>query len=635
MIIISCNNISLSFGDKRIIENALFSVDETDKIGLVGVNGAGKSTLFKIIGGVMPPDSGDIFIAKDKKIGYLEQHSGLDSSKSIWDEMLSAFSDLIELEQRINAIQQKMSMEEDKQTLAALMAQYDMFMHAFNRAGGYAYNSRIKGILRGLGFEDHQFQLPIATLSGGQKTKIALAKLLVEEPDILLLDEPTNHLDIKALEWLEEFLKGYDKCVFVISHDRYFLDAVTTKTIEIENCDCTLYNGNYSTYMEKKRTNREIQQRHYENQQKDIARMEATITKFKQWNREKSIKRAESKQKALDKIERLEAPKASPAKVSIAFKTDTTSGKDVLSVKNMTKRYPGKCLFEDISFNIQRGEKIFLLGPNGCGKSTLLKILTDKLDKNCGHFEYGHKVQMGYYDQEQEDLNICNNVIDEVWNAHEKLTQTEVRNALAAYLFKGDDVFKPISVLSGGEKSRVALLKLLLSGANLLILDEPTNHLDINAREALEQSLQDYDGTVFAVSHDRYFINKLSTRVLEINNGSLIDYPGSYSAYVQHKKQGKKKDDIPQSQNKGPSSKLAYEKEKQAKAAQRKMERQFKETEQEIMEIETRLEEIEREMTSEHIGSDHQKLSDLYDEQSTLQKRLEKLYDLWEELSSD
>ena len=635
MIIISCNNISLSFGDKRIIENALFSVDETDKIGLVGVNGAGKSTLFKIIGGVMPPDSGDIFIAKDKKIGYLEQHSGLDSSKSIWDEMLSAFSNLIELEQRINAIQQKMSMEEDKQTLAALMAQYDMFMHAFNRAGGYAYNSRIKGILRGLGFEDHQFQLPIATLSGGQKTKIALAKLLVEEPDILLLDEPTNHLDIKALEWLEEFLKGYDKCVFVISHDRYFLDAVTTKTIEIENCDCTLYNGNYSTYMEKKRTNREIQQRHYENQQKDIARMEATITKFKQWNREKSIKRAESKQKALDKIERLEAPKASPAKVSIAFKTDTTSGKDVLSVKNMTKRYPGKCLFEDISFNIQRGEKIFLLGPNGCGKSTLLKILTDKLDKNCGHFEYGHKVQMGYYDQEQEDLNICNNVIDEVWNAHEKLTQTEVRNALAAYLFKGDDVFKPISVLSGGEKSRVALLKLLLSGANLLILDEPTNHLDINAREALEQSLQDYDGTVFAVSHDRYFINKLSTRVLEINNGSLIDYPGSYSAYVQHKKQGKKKDDIAQSQNKGPSSKLAYEKEKQAKAAQRKMERQFKETEQEIMEIETRLEEIEREMTSEHIGSDHQKLSDLYDEQSTLQKRLEKLYDLWEELSSD
>ncbi len=635
MIIISCNNISLSFGDKRIIENALFSVDETDKIGLVGVNGAGKSTLFKIIGGVMPPDSGDIFIAKDKKIGYLEQHSGLDSSKSIWDEMLSAFSDLIELEQRINAIQQKMSMEEDKQTLAALMAQYDMFMHAFNRAGGYAYNSRIKGILRGLGFEDHQFRLPIATLSGGQKTKIALAKLLVEEPDILLLDEPTNHLDIKALEWLEEFLKGYDKCVFVISHDRYFLDAVTTKTIEIENCDCTLYNGNYSTYMEKKRTNREIQQRHYENQQKDIARMEATITKFKQWNREKSIKRAESKQKALDKIERLEAPKSSPAKVSIAFKTDTTSGKDVLSVKNMTKRYPGKCLFEDISFNIQRGEKIFLLGPNGCGKSTLLKILTDKLDKNCGHFEYGHKVQMGYYDQEQEDLNICNNVIDEVWNAHEKLTQTEVRNALAAYLFKGDDVFKPISVLSGGEKSRVALLKLLLSGANLLILDEPTNHLDINAREALEQSLQDYDGTVFAVSHDRYFINKLSTRVLEINNGSLIDYPGSYSAYVQHKKQGKKKDDIAQSQNKGPSSKLAYEKEKQAKAAQRKMERQFKETEQEIMEIETRLEEIEREMTSEHIGSDHQKLSDLYDEQSTLQKRLEKLYDLWEELSSD
>lgn len=635
MIIISCNNISLSFGDKRIIENALFSVDETDKIGLVGVNGAGKSTLFKIIGGVMPPDSGDIFIAKDKKIGYLEQHSGLDSSKSIWDEMLSAFSDLIELEQRINAIQQKMSMEEDKQTLAALMAQYDMFMHAFNRAGGYAYNSRVKGILRGLGFEDHQFQLPIATLSGGQKTKIALAKLLLEEPDILLLDEPTNHLDIKALEWLEEFLKGYDKCVFVISHDRYFLDAVTTKTIEIENCDCTLYNGNYSTYMEKKRTNREIQQRHYENQQKDIARMEATITKFKQWNREKSIKRAESKQKALDKIERLEAPKSSPAKVSIAFKTDTTSGKDVLSVKNMTKRYPGKCLFEDISFNIQRGEKIFLLGPNGCGKSTLLKILTDKLDKNCGHFEYGHKVQMGYYDQEQEDLNICNNVIDEVWNAHEKLTQTEVRNALAAYLFKGDDVFKPISVLSGGEKSRVALLKLLLSGANLLILDEPTNHLDINAREALEQSLQDYNGTVFAVSHDRYFINKLSTRVLEINNGSLIDYPGSYSAYVQHKKQGKKKDDIAQSQNKGPSSKLAYEKEKQAKAAQRKMERQFKETEQEIMEIETRLEEIEKEMTSEHIGSDHQKLSDLYDEQSTLQKRLEKLYDLWEELSSD
>lgn len=636
MIILNCNNVSFSFGEKKIIENASFSIDETDKVGFVGINGAGKSTLFKIIRSVLRPDSGEVYMAKDKKTGCLEQDTGLNSSKSIWDELVSVYSDIIELENRIRQLQHQISLEKDENKLHAFMKQYDAFNEQFHQRGGYEYNSRVKGILRGLGFEDHQFDLKIEVLSGGQKTKLALAKLLLEEPDILLLDEPTNHLDIHSLEWLEEFLKSYPKCVFVISHDRYFLDAVTTKTLELENGKCTLYNGNYTTYIKKKEQNREIQQRHFENQQKEIARMEAMIEQLRRWNREKSIKQAESKQKALDKIERMDQPTALPEKLKIKFEINKTSGKEVLSVENLTKSYPGKPLFKNLSFEIRKGEKVFLLGPNGCGKSTLLKILEGKLDSDAGYFQYGQNVEKGYYDQEQEELDEKNSVIDEIWNTHDRLTQTEVRNALAAFFFKGDDVFKPISVLSGGEKSRVALLKIILSGANLLILDEPTNHLDIHSREALEESLQNYEGTILAVSHDRYFMNKLSTRILEMNETGLLDYTGDYSSFIDYKKRMARDTSISSNQNESTSaSKLAYEKEKEERAKRQKIEKQLKETEEEIVIIETRLEEIENQMMHQEVTSDHEKLAELYREQTDLQSRLEKLFERWEQLENE
>ncbi len=631
MIVLNCSNLTFAFGDKLIVENASFSINHTDKVGIVGINGAGKTTLFKIIFKILYPESGMLYIPNDKKIGYLQQNTDLTSNKTIWDELACCFKEVITLERRIFDLQQNISTEKSQNRLESLMTEYDTLNEQFVNMDGFAYHSRIKGVLFGLGFTVNQFNLSIQTLSGGQKTKLALAKLLLRQPDILLLDEPTNHLDVASLEWLEEFLKSFPKCVMVISHDRYFLDAVTNKTLEVENATISLYNGNYTTYIEKKSANLEIQQRHYENQQKEMLRMEEMIKRFKQWNREKTIKKAESKQKMLDKIEKLDRPNTPSKNLDIAFTPDITSGKEVLLAEHLTKAYPGKTLFDDVTFTVRRGEKVFLLGPNGCGKSTLLKILTSNLEKDDGTFNYGHNVKIGYYDQEQQNLTPTNTVLDEIWHTYDNLTSTEVRNALAAYFFTGDDVFKSISQLSGGEKSRVALLKLMLSGANLLILDEPTNHLDIQSREALEKSLENYPGTVLAVSHDRYFIHKLSTRILEMTFEELIDYPGNYEDYIRHKKNMLSKLHAIDT-SKDTSSKKDYAQQKAEKAQRQRTEKQLNETEKEIAALEKQLETITEAMIQDQNVQDHEKLQDLYNQQLTAQQTLEQLYQKWEAL---
>jgi ATP-binding cassette subfamily F protein 3 len=622
----------MSFGTDVILDNVNFTLQNNEKAGLVGVNGAGKSTLFKLITSALTPDSGDIFISKGLRIGYLDQNSGLESDNSIWAEMLLTYSSLTAMERKLKDLEIRISQEKNEDILRSLMKEYDSLLERFSREGGYEYNSRIRGVLRGLGFEESQFELPIKVLSGGQKTRLALAKLLLEEPDLLLLDEPTNHLDITAIEWLEDFLKSYKKSVLVISHDRYFLDTVTTKTIELENCVCTTYNGNYSLYAKEKAVAREIRQKHYEQQQKEIARMEAFIEQQRRWNREKNIIAAESRQKAIDRMEKIDAPKKLPGSIKINFRSSIVSGNDVLSVDKLTKAFPGKPLFNDISFDIKRNEKVFILGPNGCGKSTLLKILAGKLAQTSGEFEYGHKIVIGYYDQELEGLDDNNTVLEEVWNENEKLTHTQIRNVLAQFLFTGEDVYKTINILSGGEKSRVALTKLMLSGANLLLLDEPTNHLDINSREALEEALQNFDGTLLAVSHDRYFIRKLATRIIEMNGTGLSDYRGEYQYYLEHR--------INNSESKANGSgqtisaaKQEHLESKEEKARKRKLEKQLKLCENEIKSVETRLSDIDKEMFDEASQSDHILLTKLSNEKAELEDRLEKLYEQWGELA--
>lgn len=628
MIILACNNISLSFGTDVILNKISFHLQQGEKAGLVGVNGAGKSTLFKIMIGSLQQDQGDVYLSKGLQLGYLDQSSGLESDHTIWAEMLTTYSVLTSMEARLKLLEKNISHETEQDRLHAMMKEYDNLLERFSREGGYEYNSRIKGILRGLGFADDQFSLTIRTLSGGQKTRLALAKLLLEEPDLLLLDEPTNHLDILAIEWLEDFLKSYKKSVLIISHDRYFLDAVTTKTIELENCECTIYNGSYSVYAQKKAVTREIQQKHYDQQQKEIARMEAFIEQQRRWNREKNIVAAESRQKAIDRIDKLDAPKNLPGSIKIKFRSSIVSGNDVLHIENLSKSFPGKDLFKDLSLDVKRNEKIFLLGPNGCGKSTLLKILAGRVQQCEGTFEFGHKIVLGYYDQELEGLNENNTVLEEVWNDNEKLTHTQIRNALAQFLFTGEDVFKTVGILSGGEKSRVSLTKLMLSGSNLLLLDEPTNHLDVNSREALEEALLAFDGTILAVSHDRYFIRKLASRIIEMSDKGLDDYRGDYQNYLEHRRL------LTPIQADGSGQSLTVSKQehldsKEEKARKRKLDKLLSTCEKDITATETRLAEIAAEMSCDIALSNHVLLSSLHNEQLELEINLEKLYGDW------
>ena len=623
MTAISLSGVSLEFGTDVILDNISFSLNEGDKLGIVGVNGAGKSTLFKIIRGEYSPTNGSVYISKDKSIGMLEQNTGFEGECTVLEGMLESFADLIADEKRLEELSARLEVTPADDEL---IASYTSLADRFKRAGGYEFRSRCKGILKNLGFDERFHDLKISGLSGGQKTRLALARELITSPDILMLDEPTNHLDVETLAWLEDFLSSYRGTLLVISHDRWFLDKVTTKTLEIENTHAELYSGNYSRFVELKREMREIQERHYKNQQKEIARIEAYIEQQRRWNRERNIIAAESRQKALDRMVKVERPDALPENIRLTFTKSGESGNDVLTVKNLGKSYPNKPLFSDVSFLVKKRDHLFIAGPNGCGKSTLIKIIAEKLAADEGSFEYGYNVNIGYYDQENQNLDPDNTVLDELWNCYDGLTQTEIRSALALFLFKGDDIEKKVSVLSGGEKARLTLCKLILSKMNLLILDEPTNHLDIGSREALENALLEFDGTIIAVSHDRYFISKLATRVLDLSSKPALDFFGTYEEYKAHRTRTASSL-IQTATETVTEAKEQYLRAKEQASEQRKLRTRMKKNAEETAALEKELEELTEKLADESIQSDYVKVNELYTRQTEVEERLMELYE--------
>ena len=534
--ILSCQSICKSFGEKVILQDASFHIEEREKAALIGNNGAGKTTLLRIIMEEISADSGQVVIAKDKKIGYLAQYQDIHGHHTIYEELMTTKQYILDMEDKIRSLEQEMKyVAGDK--LESLMNSYTRLTHQFELENGYAYKSEIVGVLKGLGFEEEDYGKQIENLSGGQKTRVALGKLLISKPDILLLDEPTNHLDMESIAWLETYLLNYPGAVFIVSHDRYFLDKVVTKIVEIEAAQMRMYEGNYSAYALKKAQLRDAQYKAYLNQQREIKHQEAVITKLRSFNREKSIKRAESRVKMLDKIQRIEKPIEIDNQMRISLEPRFISGNDVLTVEGLSKAFPGQTLFTDINFEIKRGERVALIGNNGTGKTTILKILNGIVDADAGRFALGSKVQIGYYDQEHHVLHMEKTIFQEISDTYPTLTETEIRNMLAAFLFTGDDVFKLISSLSGGERGRVSLAKLMLSEANFLILDEPTNHLDIASKEILEEALNSYTGTVLYVSHDRYFINQTATRIMDLTNQAIVNYIGDYDYYLEKKEE--------------------------------------------------------------------------------------------------
>ena len=530
--ILSCSNISKSFGTDSILNHVSFHIEEREKAAVVGINGAGKSTLLKIIVGELAPDEGSVVIAKGKTLGYLAQHQDLDSGRTIYDELLEVKRPIIEMEERLRTLEVNMKRSQGEE-LESLYQTYSRLSHEFELANGYAWKSEITGVLKGLGFLEEEFSKPVSTLSGGQKTRVSLGKLLLSKPDIILLDEPTNHLDMESIAWLENYLLNYQGTVVIVAHDRYFLDRVVTKVVELDNGSSTVFQGNYSAYSEKKAMLRASILKAYLNQQQEIKHQEEVITKLRSFNREKSIKRAESREKLLNKIERIEKPTEVNDAMNITLEPDIVSGNDVLTVRGLTKGFDGQTLFSDVDFEIKRGERIAIIGNNGTGKTTILKIINGILAADAGEIRLGSRVHIGYYDQEHHVLHSEKTLFQELSDTYPNMNNTQIRNVLAAFLFTGDDVFKLIGDLSGGEKGRVSLAKLMLSEANFLILDEPTNHLDITSKEILENALTHYTGTVLYVSHDRYFINKTATRILDLTHNTLVNYIGNYDYYLE------------------------------------------------------------------------------------------------------
>ena len=540
MIVLSCNNLNKSFGIDSILENVNFTVNEYDKIGIIGVNGTGKTTLFKIISGIYGYDSGDIYTSKDCEIGYLEQNTNFHSENTILEEVLEVFKDVIEMEKYLRDLEHKISEESsntNSTTLEKLMNEYSNKLEAFSDMNGYGYKSEAKGVLKGLGFSDEDMDKPISILSGGEKTRVLLGKLLLKKPTLLLLDEPTNHLDSEAIEWLEVFLKQYKGTVILISHDRYFLDQVVNRIFEIHNKKLKTYNGNYSDFIKASAIEKELELKKFEDQQKDIKKQEKSIERLKAFGREKHLKRARSKEKALAKVDVLDKPEAYRKKAKIEFNPSVTSGNDVLQLRDISMGYGERILFKDLNLDIYRGEKVALIGANGIGKSTLFKIIMNEITPLSGDIKFGTNVNVSYFHQEQKTLNLDNTIIDEIWEDNKQLTQTSLRTMLGAFLFEGEEVFKKISTLSGGERARVAILKLILSNANLLLLDEPTNHLDIDSKEVLEEALSSYTGTIFTISHDRYFLNTVVDKVLVLDENGITEYLGNYDYYIEKKKQ--------------------------------------------------------------------------------------------------
>ena len=657
--ILSCTNISKSFGTTQILQSVSFHINEREKAAIVGLNGAGKSTLLKIIMGELSADEGEVIIAKGASIGYLAQHQNLMSENSIYEEMLTVKEDVITLNKNIRTLEQDMKHAKGEK-LEQMLNTYTRLMHEFELKNGYAYQSEVTGILKGLGFSEDEFDKKINTLSGGQKTRIALGKLLLTKPDIMLLDEPTNHLDLISIAWLEAFLINYNGAVVVVAHDRYFLDKVVNKVIEIENRKAITFDGNYSDYVNKKSMLQNALMKQYLNQQQEIKRQEEVIAKLRSFNREKSIRRAESREKLLNKIERIEKPMEHTPQMHFELEPRIISGNDVLSVSGLAKSYGDLQLFSNLNFEIKRGEKVAIIGNNGTGKTTILKIINGQVEADDGEIRLGTKVQIGYYDQEHQVLHPEKTLFDELQDTYPHLDNTAVRNILAAFLFTDDDVFKRIKDLSGGERGRVALAKLMLSEANLLILDEPTNHLDIASKEILENVLNNYSGTVLYVSHDRYFINKTATRILDLTGQTLLNYIGNYDYYLEKKPEveaaylGENMDqtqarsgkpgDFPASSPfvsstsslaEPSANKLSWHQQKEEQARERKRKNDLRKIEDEISQLETRNDEIDILLTKEEIYTDVERLIELNNEKKELEARLEVLLEQWELLAED
>ena len=637
--ILSCQSICKSFGEKVILQDASFHIEEREKAALIGNNGAGKTTLLRIIMEEISADSGQVVIAKDKKIGYLAQYQDIHGHHTIYEELMTTKQYILDMEDKIRSLEQEMKyVAGDK--LESLMNSYTRLTHQFELENGYAYKSEIVGVLKGLGFEEEDYGKQIENLSGGQKTRVALGKLLISKPDILLLDEPTNHLDMESIAWLETYLLNYPGAVFIVSHDRYFLDKVVTKIVEIEAAQMRMYEGNYSAYALKKAQLRDAQYKAYLNQQREIKHQEAVITKLRSFNREKSIKRAESRVKMLDKIQRIEKPIEIDNQMRISLEPRFISGNDVLTVEGLSKAFPGQTLFTDINFEIKRGERVALIGNNGTGKTTILKILNGIVAADAGRFALGSKVQIGYYDQEHHVLHMEKTIFQEISDTYPTLTETEIRNMLAAFLFTGDDVFKLISSLSGGERGRVSLAKLMLSEANFLILDEPTNHLDIASKEILEEALNSYTGTVLYVSHDRYFINQTATRIMDLTNQAIVNYIGDYDYYLEKKEEltstyapGSTSPEAPAEEKAVSENKLSWQQMKEEQAKKRKREAELKKVEARIEELETRDSEIDETMVLPDVCTNVAECTKLSREKAAIAEELEELYEKWEELA--
>lgn len=688
--ILSCSNITKSFGTDSVLEQVSFHIEEREKAAIVGINGAGKSTLLKIIIGELAPDDGTVVVAKGKTLGYLAQHQDLDSSRTIYDELLEVKRPVIEMEERIRQLEIEMKHSAGEE-LETLYQTYSRLSHEFELANGYAWKSEITGVLKGLGFEEEEFSKPVCTLSGGQKTRVSLGKLLLSRPDIILLDEPTNHLDMESIAWLENYLLNYQGTVIIVAHDRYFLDRVVTKIVELDSGKATVFQGNYSAYSEKKAMLRANILKAYLNQQQEIRHQEEVITKLRSFNREKSIKRAESREKLLNKMERIEKPAEVNDAMNITLEPDIQSGNDVLTVRGLSKGFDGQQLFSGVDFDIRRGERIAIIGNNGTGKTTILKIINGIVPADSGEIRLGSRVHIGYYDQEHHVLHNEKTLFQELSDTYPGMNNTQIRNVLAAFLFTGEDVFKLIGDLSGGEKGRVSLAKLMLSEANFLILDEPTNHLDITSKEILENALNHYTGTVLYVSHDRYFINRTATRILDLTHNTLVNYIGNYDYYLE------KHDTMEQlltgsagngaAKNAGsgtagqkdagsfplqgsaksasagsvsftadgavnaaslpwagaakaaplPSSagKTDWKQQKEEQARLRKRQNELKKTEDAIHELETRDAQIDALLCEEEIFSDVAKLMELNSEKQSISEKLEELYERWEELAED